>query len=126
MPEPKVVSMERTPAEKKKAEEACKAMPCEGPDYPWGLCINLGKDELAKLGVKDLPEVGQEFHIFGAACVTRVSQSASQEGDESMGVELQITALGIMAEDEASEDITGMSRAAAKLYGTVEKAEGEA
>jgi len=125
MAEPKIVSMERTAAEKAKAEEACKAMPCEGPDYPWGLCLNLGKEELAKLGITKLPEVGDEFHIYGVACVTRVSQSANKEGDESKSVELQVTALGVMQEDEADEE-SGFSKAAAKLYGKGEKAEGEA
>lgn len=125
MADPKIVSMERTASEKKKAEDSCKAMPCEGPDYPWGLCLNLGKDELGKLGIEKLPEVGDEFHIYGVACVTRVSQSASKDtGEDSKSVELQVTALGVMQEDEADEG-SGLSKAAKKLYGDMEKAEGE-
>lgn len=120
-----IVSMERTAAEKKKAEDACKAMPCDGPDYPWGLCINLGKDELAKLGIDKLPAVGDEFHVYAVCTVTRVSQTASKEsGDDSRNVELQITHMGAMHEDEAEEG--GFAGAAAKLYGKAEKAEGEA
>lgn len=112
MAEPKVVSMERTEAEKKKAEEMCKAMPCDGPDYPWGLCINLGKEELDKLGVKGLPEVGEEFRIVATACVTRVSQSAGKDGIEHKGVELQITDMGV-TDPDADED---SSEAAKTLY----------
>ena len=119
MAQPKVVSMERTEAEKKKAEEACKAMPCEGPDYPWGLAITLGKEELAKLGVKGLPEVGEEFNIFGVAKVTRVSQSASESGNDSKSVELQITDLGV-TDPDAAEDEEEMSPAARALYGKSE------
>lgn len=125
MAEPKIVNMQRTEAEKAKAEEACKAMPCDGPDYPWGLCLNLGKDELAKLGITELPKVGDEFHIYGVACVTRVSQSASQDtGEDSKSVELQVTALGVMQEDESGGG-SAFEKTAGKLYGAAEKAEGE-
>lgn len=125
----KMVSMERTKAEKKKAEERFKDGPTlAGPDYPWGLCLNLGKAEIEKLGIKDLPEVGDEFHIYAVAKVTRVSQSATDKGDESKGVELQITHMGAMHEDEEEElapDRTGLSKAAKTLYGKAERAEGE-
>lgn len=112
----KLVSMQRTDAEKEAAEEACKAMPCEGPDYPWGLCINLGKDELAKLGVKKLPGVGAEFQLVAHVCVTRVSQSASQDGEDSMGIELQITEMALAP--HAATPKTGFQKAASKLYST--------
>lgn len=109
----KTVSMERTKAEKKAAEERCTAMPCDGPDFPWGLNINLGKDELDKLGITKLPEVGAEMKVYAVCCVTRVSQSASQGGNESKGVELQIVQMGV--EPEADEP-TGFQKAAGKLY----------
>lgn len=112
--DPTMVSMERTKAEKKKAQERCEvAMPSDGPDYPWGLNLNLGKEELDKLGIKELPGVGDEFHIVAVCCVTRVSQSASKGGDEHMGVELQITHMGAMAEEEAPKPTL-----ASKLYGS--------
>lgn len=112
----KVVSMERTKAEKKAAQERIEAMPSpsDGPDYPWGLCLNLGADELAKLGIDDLPAVGDEMHFGGVAIVTRVSQSASQHGEESKGVELQITHLGVNDGDD--DDGQGFVKAAAKFY----------
>lgn len=122
MADMKIVSMERTEAEKKAAEKRYTEAAPSGPDYPWGLSINLGKDELEKLGITDLPEVGDEFHIYGVACVTRVSQSASEGGEDSKGVELQLTHLGVMHDDDADENF---SKAAAKLYGAAEAAEGE-
>lgn len=121
----KIVSMERTAAEKKAAEERCKVSPCDTPDYPWGLNLNLGKEELDKLGLTELPAVGDEFHIYAVCCVTRVSQSASKGGDEHKGVELQITHMGAMLEDEAKPQ-TAYAKAASKLYGSAERAEGEA
>jgi hypothetical protein len=117
----KVVSMERTEAEKKAAEERYKEGPvASGPDFPWGLCINLGKDELAKLGIKELPEVGDEFHVYAVTRVTRVSASASEGGEDSKGVELQITHMGAMQEDEEPEAPKGFAKAAQKLYGKAE------
>ena len=120
-----IVSMSRTPTEKKKAEDACKAMPCDGPDYPWGLCLNLGKEELGKLGIKELPEIGDEFHIYAVCKVTRVSASASETSDDQRSVELQVTDMGAMHEDDTEEQGDAFSKAAQKLYGSAEKAEGE-
>lgn len=120
----KIVSMERTAAEKKAAEDRCMAAPGDGPDYPWGLCLNLGKNELDKLGIDDLPSVGDEFHIYAVCKVTRVSQSASEGGEDSKGVELQVTAMGAMQGDDAKP--TGFQKAASKLYGKAEKTKGEA
>lgn len=115
----KMVSMERTAAEKKKAEELCKANPCDGPDYPWGLALNLGKEELDKLGVKGLPEIGEEFQLVATAKVTRVSQSATESGTDHKGVELQITAMAV-TDPDAAEDEQETSATAKKLYGKAE------
>lgn len=122
MADMKIVSMERTEAEKKAAEERYKEGPTlAGPDYPYGLCLSLEKDELAKLGVEKLPEVGDEFHVYAVTKVTRVSQSASEGGEDSKGIELQITDMGVLHEDEGD----AFSKAANKLYGKAEAAEGE-
>jgi hypothetical protein len=96
-----MVSMERTEAEKKAAEELYKNMGTEdGPDYPWGLCLRLGKDELTKLGVETLPEIGEEMTILAVAKVTRVSQSADKDGGDTRCVELQITEMSFIEERE--------------------------
>lgn len=121
----KIVDMKRTDAEKKAAEKLYKDMPVGGNDYNWGMCLNLGKEELAKLGIDELPEIGDEFHIYAVAKVTRVSASASEGGEDSKGIELQITHMGAMHEDDAEEKGDAFSKAAQKLYGSAEKAEGE-
>jgi hypothetical protein len=110
MTDPKLVDMARTPAEKKAAEERWK----EGPvtdDYPWGLCLNLGKDELSKLGIKELPAVGDELYICAVTKVTSVNHSAgSGENEDNMGVTLQIVEMGTMEADEDDDSPAG------KLY----------
>jgi hypothetical protein len=117
-----LISMERTAKEKADAEKRWKDGPVatSGPDFPWGLSLSLGKDELAKLGIKDLPEVGAEYTILAIGKVTRVNQSASaQQTEDTMSVEIQLTDLacepGTSAADE-EEDGDGRSPAE-KVYG---------
>ena len=93
----KLISMKRTPEDKR--EDAGEAAPMEAmaPDYPWGLCIHLDKDELDKLGITDLPKVGTKLNLEAAVVVTSVRQSAAmamgQDPDESVSIDLQITDL---------------------------------
>lgn len=93
--EPTLVSMKRTGAEKKASNDC---MPCAEQDYPYGLAINLGKDELAKLGVSQLPPVGAEYELTAVVKVTAVNQSASEGREATMSCSLQITAMAL--EDE--------------------------
>lgn len=114
-----VVSLARTAAEKKAAQERWTKPPESDVEYPYGLCINLGKDEIKKLGLKDLPDVGEEVTVLAVCTVTRVSQSASLKAndEDSQGVELQITHMGLVEGNDADEDATPMGKAAKKLYG---------
>ncbi|NIF51408.1 capsid staple protein [Burkholderia sp. Ax-1724] len=106
----KLISMERTEAEKKAAEERWSAEAETGPDYPYGLCINLGADELKKLGIDDLPSVGAEMTMTATVKVTSVSSYESSGSEGSKSVSLQITQMAL-------DDGNGPS-AAEKLYGS--------
>lgn len=98
-----LVDMKRTEADMKSGMDAMPAMP-DG-QYPYGLNICLDKEELAKLGITKLPEIGAEFKGLICAQVTRISQSADMcMGDESMSMSLQITEMEIMEEPSDSED----------------------
>lgn len=92
---PKLVSMKRS--EKDKRSDAGDAVPMEAiaPDYPYGLCINLDKDEIDKLGMKQLPSVGTVVPISASAKVTMVRQSAVEGADEETSLTLQITDLAV-------------------------------
>jgi hypothetical protein len=72
--------------------------------YPYGLCLSLEEDELAKLGLDDLPNVGEMIHLCAMAKVTSVSQNEREMTDGSKKscrrVELQITHLATESEDE--------------------------
>lgn len=90
----KPVSMKR----EKDDEDDYSTAPIEAmaPDYPYGLCIHLGPQELKKLGMKELPQVGTEFPLAGVVKVTRTEQSAAEgEREESRSVTLQITDLAV-------------------------------
>ena len=74
------------------------------PEFPYGLSLNIDKDELDKLGVMDLPEVGDEFHIVAVGKVTSVHSNANGNGEQA-GMQLQITDMELTpeAEDEPEE-----------------------
>lgn len=93
----KLVSMKLDKAEQKKMMEPSLA---EGdrPLYPWGLSISLDSDALDKLGLAQLPDVGESYMLVAMVDVTNVSSNES-EGGKSRSVGLQITDLCL--EDEA-------------------------
>jgi hypothetical protein len=73
-------------------------------DYPYGLSFSLDKDSLKKLGLdKDLPEIGEEYHLMATVKVTRVSESASTT-DMSSDVSLQITKMSLDDMDSAKHE----------------------
>lgn len=96
--EPKMVSMKRTPADMRGDKMAGPSIESTAPDYPYGLCIHMDKDELDKLGITELPKVGTEMMFECKVKVTRISQSASEAADgsnEYTSVDFQITDIGI-------------------------------
>lgn len=68
--------------------------------YPYGLCLRLDGDELDKLGIKDLPAVGDEFHIQAIGCVTSVAEMNSANS-ESRHIEIQIEQMELSNEGPA-------------------------
>ena len=81
--EPKMASMMRTAADKRGDAMAGPGIEATAPDYPYGLCIHMDKDELDKLGITDLPKIGTEMMMECKVKVTRISQSASEAADGS-------------------------------------------
>lgn len=98
MADPKLISMKRTPKDKR--EDAGEHAPMEAmaPDYPYGLCIHMDKDELDKLGMSDLPKVGTTMTMTAKVTVTRVSQSAATgpEAEEYTSIDLQVTDMALL------------------------------
>lgn len=78
------------------------------PRYPYGLCIDLNDETLAKLGITELPAVGAQITVLARATVTRVSAYQDQGNEQERCVGLQITDMEL--------EQAGPS-AAEKLYG---------
>lgn len=87
-----LISMKQKP----EREEMPGEVEADEPQYPYGLCLHLGKDELDKLDVKDLPEVGTPVMVQAKAFVKSTSAYNTQGDGKSMSVELQITDMEIM------------------------------
>lgn len=103
MAEPKLVDMAYTKAEIKEEAKETK-FPGEPSKYPWGLQIRLEDEELKKLGVTDLPQVGGEMHLAVIAKVTGVSENTMADGDYDCCVTLQITMMQVVMQESAEEE----------------------
>lgn len=63
------------------------------PPYSYGLTLRLEKPELKKLGMKELPEVGQEYEIIARGRVSNVYESQSEGNRGDRAVSIQVTHL---------------------------------
>lgn len=98
---PNMIDMRRDPDEKSADSVAYNSSP-----YPWGLCINLGNQELKKLGLDPEDcEIGDMIHMHCLAKVTSVSCD-EREGSEGPchRIELQITHIMDEPENEDAEN----------------------
>lgn len=93
----KLVSMKLPPRDKADAEVLYPSPSGTREEYPYGLRINLGNEQLAQLGITKLAELGAEFTITAKAEVCSRNEYES-EGDKSgprRNLELQITSLAV-------------------------------
>lgn len=95
---------------KEETKEYTSLTPSGAPEYPYGLSIDLDDGSLEKLGITDLPKVGDEMTITAKVVVTSTSSYDTQGGDPEKRVCLQITDM----------EVSGAPRAdtASVLYGS--------
>lgn len=84
-----LVDMKRTKAERAADKKACN-VPFSGEDYPYGLSIRLGRDELEKLGITTLPQVGEELELNAVAYVKSASEEQRDGGKKERRIELEL------------------------------------
>lgn len=101
--EPKLVDMAYSKAELKKQEKGM-CSPGEPEAYPWGLCLHLDKEQMDKLSIATLPQVGTEVHLIAVAKVTSVNESAREGQDENRSVGLQITMMQVLLSETPAEE----------------------
>jgi hypothetical protein len=98
-----LVDLRYTKAEaKEEAKEATTPSYEKAGQAPWGMCIHLEARELDALGIKSLPNVGDEWHITAIARVTQVSQSSSADMDESKTAALSIEMMQVDSVESAA------------------------
>jgi hypothetical protein len=91
------------------AKEETDPSPDDAPRYPWGLCIDLDDDALAKLGITTLPAVGSTMTLQASVTVSRTGAYQTQGSEKEMSLGLQITDMALSSADGPS--------AASVLYG---------
>lgn len=92
----KLVSMELDDEDKL---DFCAPVPCDRPDYPYGLRICLSEKELKKLGLP-VPEMGDMIDMRAFGEVTSCTLT-NTNGEETCRVEIQIQRIAV--ENEATE-----------------------
>lgn len=106
-----MIDMAKTPDDVKKevADMGGMAVAPAKPSvmtYPYGLCLSLEDEQLAKLGLDkdEMPSVGDMIHLCAMAKVTNVSSSEREMTDGSKNecrrIELQITHLATENEED--------------------------
>jgi hypothetical protein len=92
----KLVSMKLPQPEKKRTEEVMYPTHAGGPEYPYGLQVSLETEQLAKLGVTKLPDVGATMTLTAKVEVCSVSQYESRDDEQPRRtLSLQITDLAL-------------------------------
>ena len=106
--EMKMVNMKQS---KKESETMAAPVEVDASEYPYGLCLNLGKEEIAKLGL-GTPKAGSKFMLHAMVEVKSVTISDHADGNGYKDMSLQIT-------DMVLEKPGGMDsrKVAGALYG---------
>lgn len=100
----KLVSMKRTKAEREKQSKGNICPAPYGDEYGYGLCINLDKDALEKLGLKPSSfDVGDTVTITARGSIKGLRQDKSSSYNSS-NVEIQIEKLAVARGEAASAE----------------------
>lgn len=124
-----MVDMKRTKADKaaqKKRYDTIGGI--GGEDYHHGLGVSLGHEELSKLGISEMPQVGDKLQVTAHAHVTSASENHRDGGQKERRIELQLRQMEVSAVKRAqNEDVhEGKLRGAkAAMDQALDKQEGE-
>jgi len=82
----------------------------ESPEYPYGICLNLHKEEIKKLGL-GTPKAGSKLMLHAMVEVKSVTVTDEKGGEGYKSVDLQITDMAI------EKPGMNMEKARKALYG---------
>lgn len=86
-----LVSLKRTKAEIKARQEPSEVTSPSYDEYPYNTRLDLDDDIVSKLGLKELPSVGDEMTLVAKVEVVRTSESEENGEKTRRSVCLQIT-----------------------------------
>lgn len=89
---------------KRKKSDSDSDLDINDNEFPWGLQIHLHEDELEKLGIKELPEVGGEISLEAKVTVTSASINETKDNGVDRSITLQITELGLFEKEKSASD----------------------
>jgi hypothetical protein len=95
----KLVSMQLSPQQSD--DYAVPSSLDDAPQFPWGLCLTLNDDALAKLGIP-LPNVSSTFTLVAKVEVVRAAATKKQDGAE-LSADLQITDMRLIDPNNAPD-----------------------
>lgn len=90
---------------KEEAKEYSSPVPGDAPRYPYGLCLCLDDDALAKLGIATPLPVGTEVMITARAKVTGTRSNEDMSGEAETSMDLQVTDMEIATGARSDGDI---------------------
>ena len=100
----KQYDMKLSKQERKDASPKVAEASSGGPDYPWGLELNLNDDTLEKLGISKFPQVGKKIRIQATAEVVGVSQNQNRDAQKDRSVRLQIIKMGYESAPQSMQE----------------------
>lgn len=107
----KMVSMAMKAEKKGKSDGCCCCGPCEcesdKPRYPWGLQLHMDTDQLAAMGMKEMPKVGTTITMQCTVKVTGCREEEREGGEAERSVSLQITEIGMDAPAMSDKEKAG-------------------
>lgn len=82
-------------SEKEKKDNSVTSILDDRPQYPYGLSINLGPDEISKLGLDKMPQAGDKLGMMANVTVSAINMENNQGDDRKFRMTLQITDMEI-------------------------------
>lgn len=97
-----MVNLKLDAAEKK--QETTSFEPGKGPEYPYGTRLEIDAVMMEKLGIKELPEMGTEFHVVAMGKVVSTNSNESEGSEERKCFCIQLVEMALEDETKESED----------------------
>lgn len=121
-----LVDMKRSKADKKDESKKYDSPSFGQEDYHHGLSVSLGHEELSKLGIHTMPQVGDKFHMHAHAHVTSAHEHSREGGKKERRIELQLRKMAVQNAGEQDTHEGKLKGAKAAMDKALDKEEGQA